>query len=170
MSRCKRSMIIVIDEPDIASDQKNQKTCSLHGKRFRRVFSASSRKLVREQKKGMKGEGKRRKGNLVFLLSVPSQTIPPSPFIFVSDFRAVLNSIGNDRRSGSKIKKTFKNCIACLRKRYTLQVLPTRKSETPFQIFCFPLKFSTGTIRKHVIHLLFNWNFRKLFVNSEPLL
>ena len=164
-------MIIVIDEPDIASDQKNQKTCSLHGKRFRRVFSASSRKLVREQKKGMKGEGKRRKGNLVFLLSVPSR-LDYSPFsiYFCLRFRAVLNSIGNDRRSGSKIKKTFKNCIACLRKRYTLQVLPTRKSETPFQIFCFPLKFSTGTIRKHVIHLLFNWNFRKLFVNSEPLL
>ena len=163
-------MIIVIDEPDIASDQKNQKTCSLHGKRFRRVFSASSRKLVREQKKRNEGGGEeeKRKPRLPLICSLLDYS--PFSIYFCLRFRAVLNSIGNDRRSGSKIKKTFKNCIACLRKRYTLQVLPTRKSETPFQIFCFPLKFSTGTIRKHVIHLLFNWNFRKLFVNSEPLL
>ena len=121
-----------------------------------RDFSASSRKVAREQKRGMRGEGKRRKGNLFFLLFVPSQTILPSPFMFASDFRAVFNSIGNDRRSGSKIKKTLKKCIACLRKRYTLQVLPTRKSEIPFQTFCFPLKFSTGIIRKDVFHLLFS--------------
>ena len=56
-------MIVVIDESDIASDRK-----------IRKRVAASSRKLAREQKRGMKGGGggKRRKGNLVFLLSVPS--------------------------------------------------------------------------------------------------